>query len=119
MPEQLTKHPEVTLEVLRSAGAACGTGAQQDILKACPAERFCKLPGGEVCVYGLPQAAQMTQITAADWRAVLGAPAGNPPAPPEVQMAWLLPAAVAVLAGLVLGFVAGWLASHARKNRSP
>ena len=26
MPEQLTKHPEVTLQVLRSAGARCGEG---------------------------------------------------------------------------------------------
>ena len=43
MPEQLTKHPEVTLEVLRSAGAKCGEGTQQSILTQCPAERFCKL----------------------------------------------------------------------------
>ena len=27
MPEQLTRHPEVTLQVLRSAGAKCGEGA--------------------------------------------------------------------------------------------
>ena len=56
MPEQLTKHPEVTLQVLRSAGAQCGTGAPPTILKACPAERFCKLPGGDICVYGLADA---------------------------------------------------------------
>ncbi|MGA0609729.1 hypothetical protein [Caldimonas sp. KR1-144] len=71
MPEQLTKHPEVTLQVLRSAGAKCAENAPQAILTQCPAERFCKLPGGEICVYGLPQARNMTQITAADWRALL------------------------------------------------
>src|SRR3989442_14103290 len=77
MPEQLTKHPDVTLQVLRSAGAQCGAGATQDILKACPAERFCKLPGGEVCIYGLPEIAQMTQIGPSEWQAALrlGTPA--------------------------------------------
>lgn len=118
MPEQLSRHPEVTLEVLRSAGAVCGTGATQDILKACPAERFCKLPGGEICVYGLPQATQMTQITAAEWRAVLQAPASSPPAPPEAPAALLLPGALAALAGVALGFAAGWLASRLRRRRA-
>lgn len=70
MPEQLTKHPEVTLEVLRSAGAKCGDGTQQSILTQCPAERFCKLPGGEVCVYGLADVSRMTQISTSDWLAV-------------------------------------------------
>ncbi|WP_128003608.1 hypothetical protein [Piscinibacter defluvii] len=72
MPEQLTKHPEVTLQVLRSAGATCGEGAPQSILTKCPSQRFCKLPGGEVCVYGIPEARAMTQFTAADWQAVHG-----------------------------------------------
>lgn len=70
MPEQLTKHPDVTLQVLRSSGAKCGEGGAPEILKHCPADRFCKLPGGEVCIYGLPQASQMTQISPADWQAV-------------------------------------------------
>lgn len=76
MPEQLTKHPEVTLQVLRSAGAQCGTGAPATILTACPAERLCKLPGGEICVYGLADASRMTQITQGDWQALVQAPAG-------------------------------------------
>ena len=46
MPEQLTKHPQVTLQVLRSSGAKCAQGEAQDILTQCPAERLCKLPGG-------------------------------------------------------------------------
>ncbi len=63
MPEQITKYPDVTLEVLKSAGAACGTGAPQKILKQCPADRFCALPGGEMCVYGMNEIPKMTQIT--------------------------------------------------------
>ena len=71
MPEQLTKHPEVTLQVLRSAGARCGEGAKQEILTQCPAQRFCKLPGGELCVFGLADAPKMTQITASEWKAIV------------------------------------------------
>lgn len=66
MPEQLTKHPEVTMQVLRSAGATCAEGAPQTILVQYAAARFCKLPGGEVCIYGLGEAMQMNQITQAD-----------------------------------------------------
>jgi len=71
MPEQLTKHPEVTLKVLRSSGAKCAEGATQEILTQCPAERFCKLPGGEICIYGLSDASKMTQITTAEWKALV------------------------------------------------
>lgn len=79
MPEQLTKHPDVTLQVLRSGGAQCGAGQPQEILKACPAERFCKLPGGEICVYGLGEMGRMTQISAAEWKSALAAlPSGTP-----------------------------------------
>jgi hypothetical protein len=78
MPEQLTKHPEVTLQVLRSAGAKCGEGARQEILKQCPAQRFCKLPGGELCVFGLSDAPKMTQITAAEWKALVQALPATP-----------------------------------------
>jgi hypothetical protein len=63
MPEQISKYPEVTLKVLKGAGAVCGEGAEQKILKKCPAERFCDLPTGEICVYGLEQIPQMTQVT--------------------------------------------------------
>lgn len=104
MPEQLTKHPELTLRVLRSAGAHCGEGGTQAILTACPAERFCKLPGGEVCVYGLDHAMQMTQITPADWTALLSS---RPSAPaPRVftrEGMWL--GGTGLLLGLVLGLL--------------
>lgn len=63
MPEQITKHPDVTIQVLQSAGAKCGPGVQKQILTKCPADRFCALPGGEMCIYGTDQVAQMTQIT--------------------------------------------------------
>ena len=85
MPEQLTKHPEVTLEVLRSGAARCGEGLPQDILKQCPAERFCKLPGGEVCIYGLPEANRMTQVSPAEWRALFAPPVPPPPQQQEAQ----------------------------------
>ena len=43
----------------------------QEILTQCPAERFCRLPGGEICVFGLSDASKMTQITAAEWKALV------------------------------------------------
>jgi uncharacterized protein YneF (UPF0154 family) len=100
MPEQLTKHPEVTLQVLRSAGAQCGQGAAQDILVSCPAARFCKLPGGEVCVYGLADAGRMTQIAPAEWQALA---AGGVPAPTAGTPVSVGPLALALLAGLAIG----------------
>jgi hypothetical protein len=63
MPEQISKYPDVTLEVLKGAGAVCGGGAPQEILTQCPSERFCSLPTGEICVYGIKEIPQMTQIT--------------------------------------------------------
>jgi hypothetical protein len=44
MPEQLTKHPDVTMQVLRASGGKCGEGAKPEILVSCPAARFCKMP---------------------------------------------------------------------------
>jgi hypothetical protein len=82
MPEQLTKHPEVTLQVLRSGGAKCGEGLVPSILTRCPSERFCQLPGGEICVFGLPDAPRMTQISAAEWQAVLPSQSPSTPSAP-------------------------------------
>jgi hypothetical protein len=62
MPEQISKYPDVTLEVLKDAGAVCGKGAPQKILTKCPAERFCSLKTGEICVYGINEIPKMTQI---------------------------------------------------------
>ena len=63
MPEQISKYPDVTLQVLRESGAVCGQGAPQQILKQCPRDRFCSLKTGEVCVYGINDIPKMTQIT--------------------------------------------------------
>lgn len=63
MPEQISKYPEVTLSVLKGAGARCGEGAKQQILTQCPAEQFCALPTGEICIYSIEQIPKMTQIT--------------------------------------------------------
>ena len=64
MPEQISKYPDVTLKILKEAGAVCAEGAPQKILTACPPERFCALPTGEVCIYGIADIPAMTQITA-------------------------------------------------------
>lgn len=66
MPEQITKYPDITLQVLKGGGARCGEGVPQRILKQCPADRFCALPTGELCVYGIGDIPRMTQITPAE-----------------------------------------------------
>ncbi|MGE5523049.1 MAG: hypothetical protein ACM3SS_04980 [Rhodospirillaceae bacterium] len=114
MPEQLTKHPEVTLEVLRSAGARCGEGAPQAILTQCPPNRFCKLPGGEICVYGLDEAPRMTQISAADWRALQQAlQLDVRPRESEFGDQSLL-----IGAGVLLGVALGAIATHLARRKS-
>ena len=115
MPEQLTKHPEVTLKVLRSAGAQCAEGLPQEILTSCPPARFCKLPGGEICVYGLADAKQMTQLTSADWQS-LQSPHGDVAAAfdtPGVG-AWLMAVLLAVGVGMGLG---AWISRVRRRRR--
>lgn len=115
MPEQLTKHPDATLQVLRSAGARCGDGLKPQILSACPAAQFCKLPGGEICVYGLADAARMTQLTASDWRAVQLLQKVDLPARHSVPFGTLLIAVVmAVVAGMLLS--AAWRTSRERRR---
>lgn len=101
MPEQLTKHPEVTLEVLKSGGAKCGEGAPQTILKQCPAARFCALPGGEICVYGLADAGRMTQISRAELAAALAPPSAE--AAPQISWAEGLAVALVFVAGVLIG----------------
>jgi hypothetical protein len=64
MPEQISKYPDVTLKVLKGAGARCGEGTDQKILTKCPPDRFCSLTTGEICVYGIEDIPKMTQITA-------------------------------------------------------
>ncbi|MBN9161883.1 MAG: hypothetical protein BGO98_35150 [Myxococcales bacterium 68-20] len=63
MPEVLTKHPDVVLEVLKAEGAQCGVGLRPKILKDCPQDKLCVLKGGELCVYGPTELGLMTQLT--------------------------------------------------------
>jgi len=100
MPEQITKHPDVTLKVLESAGAKCGDGLPQKILTACPAEQFCALPGGEMCIYGIEAIPQMTQIAPAELAAVVCPPADS-------AKAGLFPEAGLLAALFALGMVFG------------
>jgi hypothetical protein len=112
MPEQLTKHPDVTLQVLRSAGAKCGEGALQEILTQCPADRFCKLPGGEICVFGLPDSLNMTQLTPEDWQALVAVhirKAESPAIGPEALAAGGI--------GLIVGTLLAAIFSRRRANR--
>ena len=66
MPEMLTKYPESAFYVLQSAGAKCGVGMKQEILTICPADHFCALPLGEICVYDVKNFPAMTQMKPAD-----------------------------------------------------
>jgi hypothetical protein len=77
MPEQISKYPDVTLTVLKSAGASCGEGLDPRILKKCPPEKFCALPGGEICVYGIDDIPKMTQVTSEELARVVCPPGGG------------------------------------------
>ena len=82
MPEQISKYPEVTIQVLKGGGARCGPGVEKQILKQCPSERFCALPSGEICVYGLEQIPNMTQIKTAELARIVCPPAQRAGADP-------------------------------------
>jgi hypothetical protein len=100
MPEQISKYPDVTLQVLRESGAVCGQGAPQNILKQCPRDRFCSLKTGEICVYGINEVPKMTQVTPQELAKVVC---------PLAQKASVLPADISALqASLVLAvFISG------------
>lgn len=71
MPEVITRHPDVLIEELQSAGVRCGEGIKQQILTRCPKERFCRAPTGEICVYTMEEVPSMTQIHLTDLSEVL------------------------------------------------
>lgn len=66
MPEQITKYPEITIQILKESGARCGEGVERKILKKCPPQQFCALPTGEVCIYGIEEIPRMTQVSTSE-----------------------------------------------------
>jgi hypothetical protein len=105
MPEQLTKYPEVTIQVLRSAGAKCGEGSVREILTKCPADSFCKLPQGEICVFGLADASKMTQILTSELQALVPRAEEVPPPLATSGAFFHFTVVCALLVGAALGAV--------------
>lgn len=101
MPEQISKYPDVTLQVLREGGAVCGQGAPQKILKQCPRERFCSLRSGEICVYGITDIPKMTQISSQELAKVVC---------PQAQKAAVFSAGMSGVEAALIGavFLSGW-----------
>jgi hypothetical protein len=116
MPEQISKYPEVTVQVLKGGGARCGPGVEKQILKQCPTERFCAFPSGEICVYGIDQIPQMTQLRPAELAKVVCAPAQRSGADPEGAL-W--PDAGALGATFALGIAVGALSLRFRGRPRP
>jgi hypothetical protein len=83
-------------------------------------EQFCKLPGGELCVFGLADASKMTQITATEWQALVPSASfetDRPAESPGVEL--LLSAAVGLFAGVACAFSTAlwrWRPESARKS---
>ena len=109
MPEIITKYPDIVLQILRESGAKCGTGAVQRILTACPPEQFCFLPTGEICVYGLDEISQMTQISSVEITQAFSAV----PLPIFTSETILL-----VIATFAIGIVVGILLNKMVKKKS-
>jgi hypothetical protein len=102
MPEQISKYPDVTLKVLKGAGARCGDGITPKILTKCPADRFCALPTGEICVYGITEIPQMTQIAPKELARVV-----CPGAQPSSSVGAGSAEAIALAGALAIGFMIG------------
>jgi len=62
MPEQITKYPDVTLKVLKDAGAAAARGPAENS-EAVPGRPFLLVAHGGICIYGMNEIPKMTQIT--------------------------------------------------------
>ena len=112
MPEQISKYPDITLQVLRESGAVCGQGAPQTILKQCPRDRFCSLKTGEICVYGINEVPKMTQITTQELAKVV--------CPLTPKQASVFPEGAPVLEAALIfaGFVSGFGAAILRRKKT-
>jgi hypothetical protein len=78
---------------------------EQKILTRCPPERFCALPTGEICVYGIAEIPQMTQVTLEELARVLCPPAQQPMAMLSTAVSGLETALLG--AALIVGIIAG------------
>ena len=68
MPEVITKHPQQLIQLLKAAKMKCGDAKTKPlILTSCPSESFCKIPQGEICVYGIQSARNMDQFGTLDF----------------------------------------------------
>jgi hypothetical protein len=100
MPEIISKYPDIVLQILKEAGIQCGTGAKQQILVNCHAEKFCSLPTGELCVYGLNDIPKMTQISGAELaNAAIGAKV------PFLTIEVIILVLIAFIVGVIIGFL--------------
>jgi hypothetical protein len=107
VPEQITKYPEVTLQILKGAGARCGEGVEQKILTKCPPKQFCSLPTGELCVYGIEEIPQMTQLSAREIASVV-CPGDQKPAGETIRPSLTLGLLIVVVFAIGLAAGAIW-----------
>jgi hypothetical protein len=107
VPEQITKYPEITLQILKGAGARCGEGVEQKILTKCPPKKFCALPTGELCVYGIEEIPQMTQLSTRDLAQVV-CPGGQKPAGETMRPSITLGLLIVVVFAIGLAAGAIW-----------
>lgn len=101
MPEIITKYPEIVLQILRESGAECGV-ATQKILTSCPVERFCSLPTGELCIYGLNEIPKMTQISVAE---IIQKVAAQPIQPSILSLKIILLLIITFIIGVTIGIL--------------
>ena len=111
MPEVVSKYPEVTLQVLKEAGINCGEGLPQKILTACSSEQFCAFPTGEMCVYGVNDVPQMTQISSGELAQFVPTPTAS-----LWSQEVLFTLVIVFVVALVLGYWFGRKGRHRRRS---
>ena len=104
LPEIVTEHPGAVLHKLEAAGGRCGEEEPREILVDCPPERFCAMPEGEICVYGIDEIPQMAVTRTETFAEIVCPPSALPWSGQELGFAsWLLTVALAWGLGLWIG----------------